>query len=94
MLTATFRSTDIVGRLGGDEFAVIMTNCKEGRCKIAITRLQELITNHNLSSGRGYDLAFSVGIEIYIPNKHHTFEALLASADATMFENKRQRQSA
>lgn len=91
MLSTTFRKSDIIGRIGGDEFAVLMTNCREGQCKIAVDRLRELIANHNSNNQLGYAIDFSVGLDTYQLGKHASIEDLLASADKAMFENKRMR---
>lgn len=91
LLSQTFRTSDIVVRLGGDEFVALVTDCTVADSKIAINRLQHVIDGYNLTSQRGYDLAFSVGVIAYDPAEHGSFEELLAEADNAMYERKRQR---
>ncbi|MDH5331327.1 MAG: sensor domain-containing diguanylate cyclase, partial [Aquincola sp.] len=70
LLKTTFRDSDVVARLGGDEFAVLLTNVPPQQSNEALARLQQAVDEHNRSSGRGYDLLFSVGQLAYDAARH------------------------
>jgi diguanylate cyclase (GGDEF)-like protein len=94
LLMKTFRDTDVVGRLGGDEFVALMTNCTQTECQIALQRLRRAVDEHNRASQRGYDIRFSVGEIAYQPLRHGSIDAMLADADALMYQQKREKQAA
>jgi diguanylate cyclase (GGDEF)-like protein len=94
LLLRSFRSSDVVGRLGGDEFAVLMTDVDEPRSAVALQRLQEAVDEHSQSTRRGYTIRFSVGALAYDASRHASVTALLAEADALMYERKRRRRAA
>ena len=94
LLMKTFRDSDVVGRLGGDEFVVLMTNCSEAESGLAQQRVQHAVDEHNRASQRGYDIRFSVGTVAYDPLRHRSIDALLADADALMYERKRVKRAA
>lgn len=94
LLMKTFRESDVVGRLGGDEFVVLVTNCTDAETQAAVQRLQQAVDAHNHDSQRGYEIRFSVGDVAYAPARHASIDALLAEADARMYERKRERQAA
>jgi diguanylate cyclase (GGDEF)-like protein len=94
VLLKTFRDSDVVGRLGGDEFVALMTNCSEAESALALERLQDAVDAHNRGSQRGYDIRFSVGTVAHDAARHPSIDALLAEADALMYERKRRKQAA
>ncbi len=76
--TSELRATDLLGRVGGDEFAVILELTDSGAAHEVIGRLdQSLASPHRASTG----LAVWDGIE--------DAAALVARADADMYEHKR-----
>ena len=85
LLTKCFRSADVVARLGGDEFAVLMagSGCET---EVPLARLDRMLQGAG-ESGRHVP-SFSVGCAAFDPNRHSTIEALLADADAKMYEDK------
>lgn len=85
LLTQCFRSADIVARLGSDEFAVLLagSGCETDA---PLARLDRMLESAG-ESGR-YRPSFSVGCAIFDPNRHSTAEALLADADAKMYEDR------
>ena len=94
LLGQTFRDSDVIGRLGGDEFAVLVTNCDDDASWRTTERLRAAVDQHNRSSSRGYDIRFSVGAVSYEPIRHGSIKAMLADADALMYERKRSKQAA
>ena len=91
ILTQTFRDSDVIARMGGDEFAVLTIDATEGSLKSIRARLQSNVDTHNLESGRGYALSFSLGIIRVDLSSTYTVEALLDEADKAMYANKKKR---
>jgi diguanylate cyclase (GGDEF)-like protein len=89
MLRQTFRESDVVARLGGDEF-VALANITDERAVEAIQqRLAQGFVAFNKSSGRGYELAVSVGAVVSHPANDEDVAALLERADERMYRQKR-----
>lgn len=93
LLREAFRDSDVIGRLGGDEFAVLMTNVGKGDIAPALARLQQAVEAYNRTAQRGYDLCYSVGAVEFDAAHHVDIAALVADADALMYEQKAQRSS-
>jgi diguanylate cyclase (GGDEF)-like protein/PAS domain S-box-containing protein len=92
VLRATLRKSDVVGigRLGGDEFAVLMFSSYEPCCDHPVVRrLQEHLAERNAMPGRTYQLALSVGVALYDPEKPCSVEEFLAMGDAAMYACKK-----
>jgi diguanylate cyclase (GGDEF)-like protein len=89
LLLNVFRDSDVVGRLGGDEFAVLLSNCSEAHTQNALGRLRTALEIHNQASAPGHELRFSVGQITADVSSPCTVDALLAKADARMYEMKR-----
>jgi diguanylate cyclase (GGDEF)-like protein len=85
-----FRGSDVIGRIGGDEFVVLLTNAGKNKTSAIVARMKERIEKNNRASDRGYEIQFSVGQIEYDPTAHPTIAALLAEADAAMYDHKRQ----
>jgi diguanylate cyclase len=77
---ATLRRADVLGRLGGDEFAVVLEDTDEEAARLLIARLEAA-----LDAGQ----TASIGIAMWDGAEDGT--ALLARADAAMYETKRAR---
>ncbi len=93
VLKKTFRQSDVVARLGGDEFVVFAPEASEHTRPSITSRLDAQLAAHNAAGGREFKLAASVGLTTYDPSKPETLEALLARADALMYEHKRARKA-
>ena len=89
-LKQTFRTSDVIGRLGGDEFAVLVTDVTKAELAIALDRLDENVKQHTRSARSGYDIAYSVGAAQFDASRHDHICALVAAADAVMYQNKQQ----
>lgn len=88
LLRHAFRDSDVIGRLGGDEFVAVLTGSDQKESEGALQRLRESVDIHNDSALRGYDIAYSVGRVAFNPLLPASIAALLAQADAAMYENK------
>lgn len=92
-LLSTFRAADPVARLGGDEFAVVATASSE-ELRPALDRLDAAVATVN-AIGRPWSLSFSRGLaSLGEAAADESFDALLARADARMYEAKRAKRAA
>jgi diguanylate cyclase (GGDEF)-like protein len=88
VMRASFRSTDLCARLGGDEFVVLLTGANKAEAEVVIQKFCLQLHDFNVSARRGYELAFSYGVEEFQPNAPQTVEVLLAAGDAHMYAIK------
>lgn len=89
-LSANVRDSDVVGRMGGDEFAVVLVQADQATAEAKAVTLAQAIEN-DLDTDGGARLRVSYGVrEIHADVEP---EALIAQADAAMFEAKRQRKA-
>ncbi len=86
-LRSTFRESDIVARLGGDEF-VALAHVQNDTSTLR-ERLREQLAVLNAGAGRPYKLDVSIGTTLVNAASNETIEALIALADADMYEEKR-----
>ncbi|HKR60452.1 MAG TPA: diguanylate cyclase [Pyrinomonadaceae bacterium] len=93
ILRETFRTSDVLGRLGGDEFTVFATVEPEGGVETVMARLNDKLQKYNSQSNAPYRLSVSVGLAFMHPNENQTVEDLMAQADESMYQNKRQRKA-
>ena len=89
VLTATSRSSDVVGRLGGDEFVLLLG--EDGQSDGARRRLLDALAEHNAGSGAGFELRLSVGAEVWFPDQACSLDELVRRADAEMYADKTSR---
>ena len=89
ILRSNTREYDLIGRLGGDEFAMWLDDTD---ANVAIKRGEKLLqaarSLKNMSGSRDKPLAISLGIAIYDPRGGESRDALIARADAAMYEAK------
>lgn len=91
ILRRTFRDSDIIARMGGDEFVVLATDISHGTDALIIDRLRAELRQVNEQGGAPYRLSFSVGAAHFDPYNPPSMEELLATADAMLYEQKRQK---
>lgn len=89
LLKKTFRTNDVIGRLGGDEFGVIVQG-NQADLAPALKRLEQAVEEANNSSGKLYQISFSIGAITAEPQSEESLEKLVNKADELMYENKRQ----
>ncbi|MBF0252762.1 MAG: GGDEF domain-containing protein [Candidatus Omnitrophica bacterium] len=88
VLKDTFRGSDVIGRMGGDEYAILALDAKEESLDMLRNRLNENLKLSECNSNSKYELAVSLGIIFYNPEKPKTIEDLLTKADTLMYEEK------
>lgn len=91
VLRETFRDADVLARLGGDEFAVFGLQEEAAGPDIPKERLLERVTTFNNLHKRPYRLSMSIGLVTLEKELHHGLDDLIVSADARMYEVKRNR---
>ena len=91
MRGAVRRTSDLIARVGGDEFLVVLNNTAATDVNLALVA-QNLISEISrpifLDTGQVVSVGASIGIACF-PQHGQTREALLKSADAAMYEVKR-----
>jgi diguanylate cyclase (GGDEF)-like protein len=89
-LRSACRSTDVIGRWGGDEFLILL-DCQLTEATAQIERLRKWVCgDYTLAAKAGplkLSLNASIGLAERLPQE--SLKALLARADAAMYERKR-----
>jgi len=88
LLLRTFRRSDVVARLGGDEFIVLMADINDDGVPIVLDRVRKNLEAFNQESGFPWRLSISLGVALYDAAHPVTLEALMASADQSMYQAK------
>lgn len=89
ILRHTFRESDILARLGGDEFVALTRLSDVDSITPLRQRLREQLAEFNAGSDCPFNLDMSIGAVLVDLNSGDDIEALLALADAAMYEEKR-----
>ena len=89
ILLEIFRDSDVIGRLGGDEFVVLLTNSDINVTSAVLNRLSDTLKAHNLTSKRGYEISYSLGVTQYNPTVHISITDLINDADKLMYVDKK-----
>jgi diguanylate cyclase (GGDEF)-like protein len=88
-LRSTVRASDVAARLGGDEFAVVVEDVRSPADAATVARkLQLAIAQPIDAGGEAVRCTASVGVALG-PEGRADADALLAAADAAMYERKR-----
>ncbi|BBH71326.1 hypothetical protein ACTI_80110 [Actinoplanes sp. OR16] len=88
-LQGTVRRPDLVARLGGDEFAVLLTADPDEAASVAAgERICEILREPFEIEGQEVRIGASIGVAV-CPQHATEFGALMRSADAAMYEAKR-----
>jgi diguanylate cyclase (GGDEF)-like protein/putative nucleotidyltransferase with HDIG domain len=92
VLRTTIRPYDICVRYAGDEFIVVMAGCGSEEAEQKRDELQRSIDAvfFEARPGKRIRLGVSIGIAVF-PHDGASYEALLASADSRMYQNKADR---
>lgn len=90
-LQAALRGSDLVARYGGDEFAIVAPETPAEELTMLAQRLVDGVAATPLSDwdGSKIPLSISVGGAVYDGRNGSQLDALLAAADASLYEAKR-----
>jgi diguanylate cyclase (GGDEF)-like protein len=92
VLRTTIRPYDICVRYAGDEFIVVMSGCGAEEAEQKRDELQRSIDAvfFEARPGKRLRIGVSIGIAVF-PHDGQSYEALLATADSRMYQNKAER---
>jgi len=88
LLAGAVRTGDTVYRYGGEELAVLMRETDAGSAASVAERLRALVAHHFAGPDQPRAVTISVGVAV-MPAHASTAEALVATADAALYEAKR-----
>jgi diguanylate cyclase (GGDEF)-like protein len=86
VMTAAFRTEDVIARIGGDEFAVLLPNTSAAAAEITLNRVRHAIEQDN-SLHIKPKLSLSLGAST--AEIKDSFIEVLKLADANMYHDKR-----
>jgi len=89
MLKESLRETDMICRLGGDEFLLIFPNCNKAQAQEVMARVNQMLQQHNDSSGKPYKVSLSYGFAEYGADSPLSVDGLIEVADSEMYEYKK-----
>ncbi len=87
VLRQTFRDSDILARIGGDEFVALAHVMRD--TSALRQRLRDQLAEFNATHDKPYSLDVSIGTTVVNVTKDDDIEAMIARADAAMYEEKR-----
>ncbi|HEU4938490.1 MAG TPA: HD domain-containing phosphohydrolase [Vicinamibacterales bacterium] len=95
VLRTAIRPYDICVRYAGDEFIVVLSGCNTEEAESKRTELQQTIDDVYFEArpGKRVALGISVGAAVF-PQDGESYEALLATADSRMYQDKSHRKRA
>lgn len=76
----------MVARLGGDEFCVFCSGLDQKNVESITQRLKDFL---NSQTTKDYTIEFSLGTIQYQHGQHNTLEDMLAQADSSMYNDKK-----
>jgi diguanylate cyclase (GGDEF)-like protein len=88
-LCAELRDYDVCGRFGGDEFVVVLPETALDEAGDVAERIGRAVAARTISSGRAeFSVTVSTGVATLTPAHDFSLKALLADADAAMYNVK------
>ncbi len=90
VLTAAFRTEDVVARIGGDEFAVLLPGADRSAAEKAQALIGDILAIHN-SNVQGPPLSLSTGVAM--GEKGCSLAKVLKEADKSMHQEKQARKA-
>ena len=88
VLTAAFRTEDVIARVGGDEFAVLLPATDAAVAEVSLRRVRQLMAEDNAAHA-GAPIRLSLGVST--AGSPASLSNVLKEADANMYREKRRR---
>jgi len=88
LLIDSFRGSDVIARFAGDEFVVLFSHVDKASVSKVLQRFQQQVDQHNLRSGKPYQLAFSQGVVHRQAQQSLNLYDYLEKVDKAMFVDK------
>lgn len=88
ILRSAFRESDIIARIGGDEFIVLALDAAENQEDVLYERVKQKESESNSRPGCKFPIFLSLGLARYLPDKPHSIDDLINTADGIMYQNK------
>ncbi len=86
VLTAAFRTEDVIARIGGDEFAVLLPATDAAAAEVSLQRVRQLVAENN--AGR-FDASLRLSLGVSTAGRSTSLTSALQEADARMYRDKR-----
>ena len=91
VMRSVFRESDVIGRLGGDEFVVMLTDTSDEQITVTLERFKIAIDAMNKGINKPYLIEYSAGVASFSYDTEQSLEEMIAEADASMYEKKKDR---
>jgi len=88
LLRSCLRSDTFIARYGGDEFCLVLDVKNDDDVQHVIDRINHRAEQFNRTSGKPYQLHFSMGGAVYQTDSHMKMKEFLKKIDTLMYENK------
>jgi diguanylate cyclase (GGDEF)-like protein len=89
-ITTCFRANDLLARYGGEEFIAFLPNVSEQIAVRISAKLREQVEKLEFTADDGsvFNVTISLGIAVFIPDRHKTLDDLTLDADAALYAAK------
>ncbi len=91
ILKKSFRKDDVIARYGGDEFVILLEINDRSDLINAINRVKENTDKYNAKKILPYEIALSIGYDIFEYKSGMTIQQFFKHIDELMYEDKKNR---
>mgnify|MGYP003800360367 FL=1 len=90
---SSVRNSDFVARYAGDEFVIVIDTTDQTSLENLASRIHQNADKFNASSGRFYNLTYSIGMGIFDPLQDKTIDNFIKRVDQDMYMVKRRKKT-